>query len=132
MQGSFLSELHHHRVSWTDTCGTLSRFRAAFERCEKPVSYLSSISRRDLNPDAMSPRRTEDASSLRSSARLDLQLRQRNAGMPENVHSFYGQTSAAHLQPRGNAALYYWWTLPHYTQRNRRLKDGASKFYTDF
>jgi hypothetical protein len=132
MQGSFLSELHHHRVSWADTCGKVSRFGPVFEQSEKPVSCLSSISRLDLNPSPMSPRRTEDAGSLRSPAWVDLQLGQRTTGTPADLHPLYGETSPAHLQSRGNATLHYWWTLPRYTQRNRRVREEASKSYKDF
>jgi hypothetical protein len=126
--GSFSGELHHPN-ELSDAQGSGGTLSPVFARSEKPLPSLSLLRPSEGGSRALPETHSEGVGSARLSARLDLQLRQRNTGMPQNLRSLYGENSAAHLQPGGNPALHHWWTLPRYTERNRRLKEEASKSY---
>jgi hypothetical protein len=78
---------------------------------------------------ALSEIDSKGAGSSRPPARLNLQLGQRNTRTPENLHPLHGKSAAPHLQPGRDPALYCRRTLPGYAERNRRLKEDASKSY---
>jgi hypothetical protein len=128
--GSFAGELHQpNELSDAEKLPrTLSR---VFARGENTISSLPLLRSGESGPRALPETHSESVGSSRLSARLDLQLGQRNTGMPENLHPFYGEASAAHLQPGGNPALHHWWTLPSYTEGNRRLKNYSSECSCD-
>jgi hypothetical protein len=128
--GSFSGELHHPN-ELSDAQGLPRTLFRVFARRENPISSLSLLQPGESCSRALPEINSEGVGSSRPSARLNLQLRQGNTGMPENLHPLYGEASTAHLQPGGNAALHRWWTLPRYTKRNRRLKDDASESYRD-
>jgi hypothetical protein len=120
MLRSHLSELHKdenlsragRRAEW---------LRGTFG--PSPIAVLSlpllSPSRGDL--EALPPPDTESPGSTRTFAGLDLQLQQRNTGMPENLHPLYGEAPAAHLQSGGNPTVHRWGKLPSNTTGNRRI-----------
>lgn len=124
------SELHRHDGNH-NVPARAERSCKTFARGQKQISSLSLFRPRESRSRALPEIDSEGVSSSRLSARPDLQLRQRNTGMPENLRSLYGEDSAAHLQRGGNPALHHWWTLPRYTERNRRLSSYSSKcFFT--
>ena len=124
--GSFSGELHHPN-ELSDTQGSPGTLFRVFARRENPLSSLSLLRPGESCSRALPEINSECAGSLRPSARLDLQLRQGNTGMPENLHPLYGETSTTDLQSRGNPALHHWWTLSRHTERHRRLKHYASE-----
>ena len=128
--GGFSGELHHPN-ELSDAQGLPRTLSPVFARSKNAVSSLPLLRAGENCSRTLPKIHPEGVGSPRLSARLDLQLRQRNTGMPENLHSLYGEESAAHLQPGGNPALHHWWTLPRYTERNRRLRDDASESYRD-
>ena len=131
--GGLSGELHHaNELSNREKLPrTLSR---VFARGENTISSFPLLRCGESGPRALPETHSEGVGSSRLSARLNLQLGQGNTGMPENLHPLYGEASTAHLQPGGNPALHHWWTLPRYTERNRRLRSYSSKmfFHTDF
>ena len=128
--GGFSGELHHP-IELSDAQGSPRTLSPVFARSKNPVSSLPLLRAGESCSRTLPEIHPEGVGSARLSARLDLQLRQRNTGMPENLHSLYGEESAAHLQPGGNPALHHWWTLPRYPERNRRLRSYSSKcFFT--
>jgi hypothetical protein len=126
--GGFSGELHHPN-ELSDAQGLPRTLSPVFARSKNAVSSLPLLRAGESCSRTLPKIHPEGVGSARLSARLDLQLRQRNPGMQENLHPLYGEDSAAHLQPGGNPALHYWWTLPGYTERNRRLNEEASKSY---
>jgi hypothetical protein len=120
--GSFSGELHH-RNELSDAQGFPRALSRVFERSNNTLSSFSLFRRRESCSRALPEIDSEGFGASRLSARINLQLRQGDKGMPENLHTFYGEATTAHLQPEGNPALYHWRTLPRYTERNRRLKD---------
>jgi len=128
--GGFSGELHHPN-ELSDAQGSPGTLSPVFARSKNPVSSLPLLRAGESCSRTLPEIHPEGVGSARLSARLDLQLRQRNTGMPENLHSLYGEESAAHLQPGGNPALHHWWTLPGYTERNRRLRSYSSESYRD-
>jgi hypothetical protein len=127
MLGSRLSELRKD-----DNLSRAGRraegLRGAFG--PSPIAVLSlpllSPSRGDL--EALPPPDTESAGSTRAFAGLDLQLQQRNTGMPENLHPLYGEAPAAHLQSGGNPTIHRWGKLPSNTTGNRRIGRGRKEY----
>ena len=128
--GGFSGELHHPN-ELSDAQGSPGTLSPVFARSKNAVSSLPLLRAGESCSRALPEIHPEGVGSARLSARLDLQLRQRNTGMPENLHSLYGEDSAAHQQPGGNPALHHWWTLPRYTERNRRLRSYSSESYRD-
>ena len=128
--GGFSGELHRPN-ELSDAQGLPKTLSPVFAQSKSAVSSLSLLRAGASCSRTLPEIHPEGVGSARLSARLDLQLRQRNTGMPENLHSLYGEDSAAHLQPGGNPALHHWWTLPRYTERNRRLSNYSSESYRD-
>lgn len=126
--GGFTGELHHPNELF-DAQGLPRTLSRVFARSESTISSLSLLRPGESCSDALPEINSEGIGSSRLSARLDLQLRQRNTAMPENLHPLYGEAPAAHLQPGGNPALHHWGTLPRYTERNRRLRSYSSKCF---
>jgi hypothetical protein len=126
--GSFSGELYHPN-ELSDAQGLPRTLFPVFERSKNTISSLSLLQPGESGSRALPEIDSEGVGASRLSARLDLQLRQGKTGTPKNLHSLYGEDSAAHLQPGGNPALYYWWTLPRHTQRNRRLNEDVSESY---
>jgi hypothetical protein len=126
--GSFSGELHH-RNELSDTQGWPGTLSPVFARSENSISALSLLRPGKSCSRALPKIDSECVGSSWSSARLDLHLGQGDTRTQENLHPLYGEPSAAYLQPRGDTALHYWWTLPRYTEGNRRLNDRASKTY---
>jgi hypothetical protein len=126
--GGFSGELHrpNELSDAQESPGTLS---PVFARSKNAVSSLSFLQAGESCSRTLPAIHSEGVGSARLFARLDLQLRQRNTGMQENLHSLYGEESAAHLQPGGKPALHHWWTLPRYTERNRGLSNYSSKIF---
>jgi hypothetical protein len=128
--GGLSGELHHaNELSNTEKLPRTSS--RVFARGESTISSFPLLRAGESGPRALPKTHSESVGSSRLSARLDLQLGQRNTGTQENLHPLYGKASAAHLQPEGNSALHHWWTLPRYTERNRRLSNYSAKnFFT--
>ena len=124
--GSFCGELHQAN-ELSDAPGLPRRLSPVFTRSKNTVSSLSLLRPGESCSRALPEIDSEGAGSSRPSARLNLQLRQRNTGTPEDLHPLYGKASPAHLQPGGDPALYHWWTLPRYAERNRGLRNYSSE-----
>src|SRR5262245_31391339 len=104
-------------------------FSRVFERSEKPISCFSPLRSSESSSRSVPQINSEGAGASRPSARPNLQLRQRNTRVPENLHPLYGKASAAHLQLGGYPALHRWWTLSGYAERNRRLRNQSSQCF---
>jgi hypothetical protein len=126
----FSGELHHPD-ELSDAQRSLRTLSPVFARSENPISSLSLLRPGESCSHALPETHSEDVGSSRLSARLNLQLGQGNTGTPENLYPLYGAASTAHLQCGGNPTLHHWWTLPRYTERNRRLRNDASESYRD-
>jgi len=126
--GGFTGELHRPN-ELSDAQGSPATLSPVFARSKKAVSSLPLLRAGESCSRTLPAIHSEGVGSSRLSARLDLQLRQRNTGMQENLHSLYGEESAAHLQPGGKPTLHHWWTLPRYTERNRRLSNYSAKIF---
>src|SRR4030095_11620231 len=123
--GSFSGELYHPN-ELSDAQGLPRTLFPVFERSKNTISSLSLLQAGESGSHALPEIESEGVGASRLSARLDLQLRQGKTGTPKNLHSLYGEDSAAHLQPRGKSALYHCGTLPQYTEGNRRVQNHAS------
>jgi hypothetical protein len=128
--GGFSGELHHPN-ELSDAQGSPGTLSRVFARSKNPVSSLPLLRAGESCSRTLPEIHPEGVGSARLFARLDLQLRQRNTGMQENLHPLYGEDSAAYLQPGGNSALHHWGTLPCYTERNRRLRSYSSESYKE-
>ena len=117
----FSGELHKPN-ELSDAPGLSRRLPLRFARSKNTLSSLSLLRPGESCSCALPEIDSQGAGSPRPSARLDLQLRQRDAGTPENLHPLYGKSSAPDLQLGGNATLHHRWTLPRYPERNRRLR----------
>jgi hypothetical protein len=128
--GGFSGELHHPN-ELSDAQGLPRTLSRVFARSKNTIPSLPLLRAGESGSRALPETHSEGVGSPRLPAWLDLQLRQRNTGMSKNLHPLYGGDSAAHLQPGGNPALHYGWTLPGYTERNRRLRNDSSEAYSD-